>query len=66
MVAAALGGLCALDLGWRGAPSAFAARQIGSALRGDAGRHSVGKGAWNIDISDDQFSAAAAGGTSGC
>src|ERR1700722_9305601 len=25
----------------------------------------VGRGAWNIDISDDQFSAAAAGGTSG-
>jgi hypothetical protein len=25
----------------------------------------VGKGGWNIDISDDQFSAAAAGGTSG-
>ena len=25
----------------------------------------VGKGAWNIDISDDQFSAAASGGTSG-
>jgi len=25
----------------------------------------VGKGAWNIDISDDQFSAAATGGTSG-
>ena len=25
----------------------------------------VGKGAWTIDISDDQFSAAASGGTSG-
>src|ERR1700733_6524429 len=25
----------------------------------------VGRGAWNIDISEDQFSAAAAGGTSG-
>ena len=25
----------------------------------------VGKGAWNIDISDDQYSAAASGGTSG-
>src|ERR1700692_4123192 len=25
----------------------------------------VGRGAWNVDISDDQFSAAASGGTSG-
>jgi hypothetical protein len=60
----ALGGLCALAFGLA-APSAFAQGRLEARYEATLAGIPVGKGAWSIDISDDQFSAAAAGGTSG-
>jgi hypothetical protein len=62
----ALGGLCALAFGLAAeAPSAFAQGRLEARYEATLAGIPVGKGAWNIDISDDQFSAAAVGGTSG-
>lgn len=60
----ALGGLCALILS--AAPSAgFAQGRLDARYEATLAGIPVGKGAWNIEISDDSFSAAASGGTSG-
>jgi hypothetical protein len=48
-----------------GAPSAFAQGKLAARYEATLAGIPVGKGAWTIDISDDQFSASAAGGTSG-
>jgi Protein of unknown function (DUF3108) len=62
----AVGGLCALAFGLATpAPSALAQGRLEARYEATLAGIPVGKGAWNIDISDDQFSAAAAGGTSG-
>jgi hypothetical protein len=46
-------------------PSAFAQGKLEAHYEATLAGIPVGKGAWSIDISDDQFSAAASGGTSG-
>src|ERR1700720_48456 len=62
----ALGGLGVLAFGLAVAPpSAFAQGRLEAHYEATLAGIPVGRGAWNIDISDDQFSAAAAGGTSG-
>ena len=62
----ALGGLGVLAFGLAAeAPSAFAQGRLEAHYEATLAGIPVGRGAWNIDISDDQFSAAAAGGTSG-
>jgi Protein of unknown function (DUF3108) len=62
----ALGGLGVLAFGLTAAPpSAYAQGRLEARYEATLAGIPVGKGAWNIDISDDQFSAAAAGGTSG-
>ncbi len=59
-----LGGLCALILS--GAPSSgFAQGRLDARYEATLAGIPVGKGAWNIEIADDSFSAAASGGTSG-
>ena len=59
-----LGGLCALILS--GAPTAgFAQGRLDARYEATLSGIPVGKGAWNIEIADDSFSAAASGGTSG-
>jgi Protein of unknown function (DUF3108) len=68
MVRAALrvsSGLCAGALVLFVAPSAFAQGKLEAHYEATLAGIPVGKGAWAIDISDDQFSAAASGGTSG-
>ena len=47
------------------APSAFAQGKLDARYEATLAGIPVGKGAWTIDISDDTFSAAASGGTSG-
>lgn len=60
----ALCGLCTLVLS--AAPSAgFAQGRLDARYEATLAGIPVGKGAWNIEISDDSFSAAASGGTSG-
>ena len=62
----ALGGLGVLAFGLAAAPpSACAQGRLEAHYEATLAGIPVGRGAWNIDISDDQFSAAAAGGTSG-
>jgi hypothetical protein len=62
----ALGGLGVLAFGLAVAPpSALAQGKLEAHYEATLAGIPVGRGAWNIDISDDQFSAAAAGGTSG-
>jgi hypothetical protein len=62
----ALGGLCVLAFGLAAeTPSALAQGRLEARYEATLAGIPVGKGAWSIDISDDQFSAAAAGGTSG-
>ena len=46
-------------------PSAFAQGKLDARYEATLAGIPVGKGAWTIDISDDTFSAAASGGTSG-
>ncbi len=58
-------GLCVAALVLFAAPSAFAQGKLDAHYEATLAGISVGKGAWSIDISDDQFSAAASGGTSG-
>src|SRR6202171_4786445 len=47
------------------APSAFAQGKLDARYEATLAGIPVGKGAWTIEIADDQFSAAASGGTSG-
>src|SRR3981189_1250561 len=62
----ALGGLCALAFGLAAeAPSAFAQGKLEARYEATLAGVPVGKGAWNIDISDDSFTASAFGGTAG-
>jgi hypothetical protein len=60
----ALAALCGLTLAW-GAKPASAQGKLEAQYEATLAGIPVGKGAWNIDISDDQFSASAVGGTSG-
>src|SRR5260370_4857294 len=60
-----LGGLCAGACLLRAATSAFAQGKLDARYEARLAGIPVGKGAWTIDIADDSFSAAAAGGTSG-
>ena len=60
-----LSSLCAGALVLLAAPSAFAQGKLDARYEATLAGIPVGKGAWTIDISDDTFSAAASGGTSG-
>ena len=60
-----LGGLCTGACLLLAAPSAFAQGKLDARYEATLAGIPVGKGAWTIDISDDTFSAAASGGTSG-
>jgi hypothetical protein len=62
----ALGGLC-IGVFMLFAPrqAAFAQGRLDARYEATLAGIPVGKGAWTIDISDDQFSAAASGGTAG-
>jgi len=57
--------LCAGTFVLLAAPSAFAQGKLDARYEATLAGIPVGKGAWTIDISDDTFSAAASGGTSG-
>src|SRR5450755_4498446 len=48
-----------------GSPTAFAQGRLDAHYEATLAGIPVGKGAWTVDIGDDQFSAAANGGTSG-
>src|ERR1700743_1152685 len=48
-----------------GAPPAFAQGKLEAQYEATLAGIPVGRGAWNIEISDDQFSASAVGGTAG-
>src|SRR6202022_4859463 len=61
----ALGGVCAGACLLLAAPSAFAQGKLDARYEATLAGIPVGKGAWTIDISDDQFSASASGGTAG-
>src|ERR1700743_256651 len=59
-------GLCALGLLWLAAPQEASAQgRLDARYEATLAGIPVGKGAWTIEISDDQFSAAASGGTAG-
>jgi len=60
-----LGGLCALALLWLGSPTASAQGRLEAQYEATLSGLPVGRGVWNIDISDDSYSASASGGTSG-
>src|SRR3979411_3203604 len=60
-----LSSLCAGIFVLLAAPSAFAQGKLDARYEATLAGIPVGKGAWTIDISDDTFSAAASGGTSG-
>src|ERR1700687_1346584 len=60
-----LAGLCAGAWLLAASPAAFAQGRLDARYEATPARIPVGKGAWTIDISDDQFSAAASGGTLG-
>src|SRR5882757_3908323 len=57
--------LCAGTFVLLAAPSAFAQGKLDARYEATLAGIPVGKGVWTIDIADDSFSAAAAGGTSG-
>jgi hypothetical protein len=61
----AAAGLCALGSMLLTPGSAFAQGKLEARYEATLAGIPVGKGGWNVDIGDDQFSAAAAGGTSG-
>src|SRR6202051_4112670 len=61
----ALGGLCALALLLAAPHPAFAQGRLDAQYEATLAGIPVGRGAWTIDISDDQLSAAASGGTAG-
>jgi len=59
-------GLCAVALGLAALPDQAAAQgRLDAQYEATLAGIPVGKGAWTVDIGDDQFSAAANGGTSG-
>jgi Protein of unknown function (DUF3108) len=61
-----LGGLCAAAWLWFAQPHvALAQGRLDARYEATLAGIPVGKGAWTIDISDDQFTAAASGGTAG-
>ena len=60
----ALGGLCVLIL-LGASSSSFAQGRLEARYEATLSGVPIGKGGWNIEISDDSFSAAASGGTSG-
>ena len=60
-----LSGLCAGALLLAMPQSAFAQGKLDAHYEATLAGIPVGKGAWTVDIADDQFSAAASGGTSG-
>ena len=60
-----LGGVCTGACLLLAAPSAFAQGKLDARYEATLAGIPVGKGVWTIDIADDSFSAAAAGGTSG-
>jgi len=59
------GGLFALALMLSAPHAAFAQGRLDAQYEGTLAGIPIGRGAWTIDISDDTFSAAASGGTSG-
>jgi Protein of unknown function (DUF3108) len=61
----AAAGLCALGSMLLTPGPSFAQGKLEAHYEATLAGIPVGKGGWNIDIADDQFSAAAAGGTSG-
>jgi hypothetical protein len=61
----AMGGLCALACVLLGSPSASAQGKLEARYEASLAGIPVGRGAWTIDIADDQFSASATGGTAG-
>ena len=60
-----LAGLCAAAWLLAAPPAAFAQGRLDARYEATLAGIPVGKGAWTIDISDDQFSASASGGTAG-
>src|SRR6201992_3352722 len=59
-------GLCALGLLWLAAPQEASAQgKLDARYEATLAGIPVGKGAWTIEILDDQFAAAASGGTAG-
>src|ERR1700733_11818832 len=61
-----LGGLCAAAWLWLAQPHvALAQGRLDARYEATLAGIPVGKGAWTIDIGEDQFSAAASGGTAG-
>src|SRR3979490_1550170 len=60
-----LGGLCVLAFVLLASPTAFAQGRLDAHYEATLAGIPVGKGAWIIDIQDDQFSASAFGGTAG-
>jgi hypothetical protein len=61
----ALGGLCAAALLLIAPQPAFSQGRLDAHYEATLAGIPVGKGAWTIDIGDDQFTAAASGGTAG-
>src|SRR6202453_3669478 len=61
-----LGGLCAAAWLWLAQPHvALAQGRLDARYEATLAGIPVGKGAWTIEITDDQFTAAASGGTAG-
>src|SRR6202140_2399637 len=60
-----LGSLCALAFLLLAPHAASAQGKLDAEYEATLAGIPIGKGAWTIDISDDQFSAAASGGTAG-
>jgi hypothetical protein len=61
----AMGGLCVLAFAWLAPVPAAAQGRLEAQYEASLAGIPIGKGAWVIDISDDQFSASASGGTAG-
>jgi hypothetical protein len=61
----AMGGLCALAFAWLAPVPAAAQGRLEAQYEATLAGIPIGKGAWVIDIADDQFSASASGGTAG-
>jgi hypothetical protein len=61
----AMGGLCALAFAWLAPVPVAAQGRLEAQYEATLAGIPIGKGAWVIDIADDQFSASASGGTAG-
>ena len=61
----AMGSLCALAFAWLAPVPAAAQGRLEAQYEASLAGIPIGKGAWVIDIADDQFSASASGGTAG-